>query len=49
VDLVNGDLAWVGEGSRGVELEILGRPVIDERTGEPILLIIHVMPTDVRR
>lgn len=40
---------WVGDDPRGVELEVLGIFVEDGTTGEQILLIIHVMPTALRR
>lgn len=39
---------WIGVDSRGLELEILGVVKTNRNTGEPMVLIIHVMPTDLR-
>jgi hypothetical protein len=41
-------LLFVGPDDRGLELEIVAA-VVDPRKGEPFLLIIHVMPTDLRK
>lgn len=40
---------WLGEDDRGVELEIGAIHKPDLRSGEMIMLIIHVMPTALRR
>jgi hypothetical protein len=41
-------LLFVGPDDRGLELEIVAA-VLDQAEGEPILLIIHVMPTSLRK
>lgn len=41
-------LYWVGADERGRELEIAALEVDDARTGEPIVLVKHVMPTHLR-
>ena len=41
------EYCWVGDDDRGLELEIIG--VIVEIDGEPTMLIIHAMPTALRR
>lgn len=38
---------WIGDDDRGLELEIIG--VIVETDGEQTMLIIHAMPTELRR
>lgn len=40
---------WIGEDDRGLELEVMGFEGIDTKTYDHILLIIHVMPTSLRR
>ena len=40
---------WVGEDDRGIELEITAVRATDLRSGEPVLLVLHVMPTALRR
>lgn len=40
---------WIGEDDRGLELEVLGFEAIDVKTYDHVLLIIHVMPTSLRR
>ena len=39
---------WVGADDRGVELEITAVQATDLRSGETILLVLHVMPTALR-
>ena len=39
---------FVGPDDRGLELEIVAA-VVNPAEGEPFLLIIHVMPTDLRK
>lgn len=39
---------WVALDDRGVELEIVAVETTDNKTGKPILLVIHVMPTALR-
>ncbi len=41
------DTWWIGTDARGIEIEVLGRQVMHD--GEPLMLIIHVMPTALRR
>lgn len=41
------EFSWAGLDDRGLELEIIGIPV--EIDGEPAMLIIHAMPTALRR
>lgn len=41
------EYCWVGHDDRGLELEIIG--VIVETGGEQAVLIIHAMPTALRR
>ena len=41
------EYVWIGDDDRGLELEIIG--VIVEIDGEPTMLIIHAMPTALRR
>lgn len=43
------ELSWVGSDDRGLELEIIGIPDAADRHGNPVLLIIHAMPTSFRR
>jgi len=43
------ELSWVGLDDRGLELEIIGIPDATDRHGNPVLLIIHAMPTSFRR
>jgi len=38
---------WIGGDDRGLELEIVG--VLVQTDGEPTMLIIHAMPTALRR
>lgn len=40
--------SWVGVDERGRELEIVAVVKADRATGEPIMLVIHVMPTALR-
>ncbi len=42
-------IEWVAPDDRGVELEIVAVEAIDTRTGMPILLVLHVLPTALRR
>lgn len=46
VTTLRGDSArlWVGRDDRGVELEVLAVETIDTTSGDPILLVVHVMP-----
>lgn len=46
-----GDAAWqyIGPDERGRELEVVAVGITDSRTGDPCLLVIHVMPTSLRR
>ena len=39
---------WIGPDERGRDLEIIGIEVESE-DGEPYLLVLHVMPTELRR
>ena len=41
------EYCWIGEDDRGLELEIVG--VLVKTDGEPTMLIIHAMPTALRR
>jgi hypothetical protein len=41
------EFSWVGPDDRGRELEIIG--VLVDIDGEPAMLIIHAMPTALRR
>ena len=43
------ELSWVGLDDRGLELEVIGIPDATDRNGNPVLLIIHAMPTTFRR
>ena len=43
------ELSWVGLDDRGLELEVIGIPDAKDRYGNPVLLIIHAMPTSFRR
>lgn len=40
---------WIGSDDRGVELEITAVQATDLRSDETILLVLHVMPTALRR
>lgn len=40
---------WIADDDRGVELEIIAVVQSDHRTGGPLLLVIHVMPTALRK
>ena len=40
---------WVALDDRGIELEIVAVEATDNKTGNPILLVLHVMPTALRR
>jgi len=40
---------WIGEDDRGLELKVMGFEAIDTKADDHILLIIHVMPTSLRR
>lgn len=40
---------WVGDDERGRRLEVVAVEVHEERTGEAALLVIHVMPTTLRK
>ena len=40
---------WVGLDERGRELEVVAVEVQGDRDPEPVLLIIHVMPTHFRK
>lgn len=42
------EYSWVGPDDRGLELEIIAVMVTTER-GEPVMLVIHAMPTALRR
>ena len=46
-----GDLAWrwVGYDERGRQLEVIAVGVQGEKDPEPIVLVIHVMPTHYRK
>ncbi len=39
---------WVGADDRGRELEVIAVQVHSDRDPEPVLLVIHVMPTHLR-
>lgn len=41
------EYCWIGDDDRGLELEIIG--VIVETDGEQMMVIIHAMPTLMRR
>ena len=41
------EFSWAGPDDRGRELEIIG--VLVDIDGEPVMLIIHAMPTALRR
>lgn len=41
------EFSWVGTDDRGLELEVIG--VLVEMDDEPTMLIIHAMPTALRR
>ena len=43
------EFSWVGPDDRGRELEIMGVLVDVDIDGEPAMLIIHAMPTALRR
>jgi hypothetical protein len=40
---------WVGADERGRELEVIAVEVQGDRDPEPVLLVIHVMPTDLKK
>lgn len=40
---------WVACDDRGLELEIIAVETTDLKTGRPILLVLHVMPTAFRK
>ena len=40
---------WVGEDERGRQLEVIAVELQGDRDPEPVLLVIHVMPTHYRR
>jgi hypothetical protein len=42
------ELSWIAPDDRGIELEIIAVLTTDDRTGAPILLVIHAMPTALR-
>lgn len=39
---------WTGNDATGRELDVIGVPKTDDKTGEPILLITHVFPTALK-
>lgn len=39
---------WVGPDARGRELEVVAVVATDNRTGEVVLLVLHVFPTALR-
>jgi hypothetical protein len=41
------EFSWVGVDDRGLELEVIG--VLVQTGDEPVMLIIHAMPTGLRR
>ena len=41
------EFSWAGVDDRGLELEVIG--VLVELDGDPAMLIIHAMPTALRR
>ncbi len=43
------ELVWVGLDDRGVEIEIIGIPGVLDKAGNSVLLVIHAMPTALRR
>lgn len=43
------ELTWTGTDDRDIELEITAVVTTDDRRGDPIILIIHCMPTALRR
>lgn len=43
------ELRWTALDDRGVELEVVAVLTTDDRTGEPILLVIHAMATALRK
>lgn len=40
---------WVGIDDRGIELEIVDIPDAADKAGNPVTLIIHAMPTALRK
>jgi hypothetical protein len=40
---------WVGPDERGRELEVIAVEVQGDRDPESVLLVIHVMPTDLKK
>jgi len=40
---------WVGDDERGRRLEVVAVEVERDRDPEPVLLVIHVMPTQYRK
>lgn len=40
------EYSWAGQDGRGLELEVIG--VLVDIDGEPVMLIIHAMPTALR-
>lgn len=46
----NGDLelSWLGLDDRGIELEIIAAITVDDRTDEPVVLVIHCFPTALK-
>ena len=40
---------WVGIDERGRELEIVAVEVLGDQDPEPVLLVLHVMPTHYRK
>jgi len=42
------EFSWLGYDDRGVELEIVAAITTDVRSGDEVLLVLHVMPTKLR-
>jgi hypothetical protein len=41
------ELHWIAQDDRGIELHIMGRP--SQEDPDELVIIFHVMPTDLRR
>lgn len=48
-DLGERKMTWIAEDDRGIELEIIAVEATDTKTGGPFLLVLHVMPTALRK
>ena len=43
------ELSWIGRDSTGRELEVTAVITPDVAQGDPVILVLHVMPTSLRR